>query len=46
MRGRPMSARKTYVIDPQGVLRHIDEGVKVDSHGDDLVAILERLQDE
>ncbi len=46
MKGRPMSDRKTYVIDPKGVLRHIDEGVKVDSHGDDLAAILKRLQTE
>lgn len=45
MNGRPYAARKTYVIDPKGVLRYIDEGVKVDSHGEDLAAILKRLQD-
>lgn len=36
--------RVTFVIDPKGVLRAIDDGVKVQSHGADLVALLERLQ--
>ena len=42
--GRPFSKRVTFVIDPEGLLRHIDEGVKVDSHGADLVKLLQRLQ--
>ena len=42
--GRPFSKRVTFVIDPEGVLRHIDNGVQVASHGQDLVAIVKRLQ--
>ena len=38
--------RVTFVIDPKGVLRAIDDGVQVKSHGADLVALLERLQAE
>lgn len=46
MNGRPFAARKTYVIDPEGVLRYIDDGVSVKTHGEDLVAVLKRLQAE
>lgn len=37
--------RVTFVIDPKGVLRAIDDEVDVDTHGRDLVALLERLQE-
>ena len=46
MNGRPYAARKTYVIGPEGKLRYIDEGVNVKTHGEDLVALLVRLQSE
>lgn len=35
--------RWTYVIDDQGVIRHIDKGVKVASHGGDIAAKLGEL---
>ena len=38
--------RVTFVIDPQGVLRAIDDGVQVTQHGQDLVTLLEELQAE
>jgi peroxiredoxin Q/BCP len=46
MDGRPMAKRVTIVLDPTGVIRARDEGVKVDAHGKDLVALLGRLQAE
>lgn len=46
MDGRPLAKRVTFVIDPQGTLRARDEGVKVDSHGQDLVALVKRLKGE
>ena len=39
----PFSARVTFVIDSKGVVRHIDDGVNVDSHGQDLIEVIERL---
>jgi len=44
--GRPFARRVTIVIDPKGVIRARDEGVKVDAHGRDLVALLKRLRAE
>lgn len=38
--GRPFAKRVTFVIDDKGVIRARDEGVKVDSHGADLVALI------
>jgi len=38
--------RVTFVIDPKGVLRAIDDAVKVRQHGQDLVDLLTRLQAE
>ncbi len=35
-----------FVLDPNGVIRARDEGVKVDAHGKDLVELLKRLQAE
>ena len=46
MEGRPMAKRVTIVLDPTGVIRARDEGVKVDAHGKDLVELLKRLQEE
>lgn len=37
------TGRVTFVIDPEGVLRKVDDGVKVRSHGADLIASLEIL---
>jgi peroxiredoxin len=34
----------TFVIDPAGVLRAIDEQVKVESHGTDLAELVRKLQ--
>jgi len=36
--------RVTFVIDPEGVLRHVDAEVQVRSHGADLVELVRRLQ--
>jgi peroxiredoxin Q/BCP len=46
MEGRPMARRVTFVVDGKGVIRARDEGVKVDAHGRDLVALVKRLQSE
>ncbi len=35
--------RWTYIIDDQGVIRHIDQAVKPGSHGKDLAARLQEL---
>ena len=40
------TSRVTFVIDAKGVLRKIDDGVKVRSHGPDLVAAVEELMGE
>jgi peroxiredoxin Q/BCP len=44
--GRGMAKRVTFVVDGKGVLRLVDDGVKVDSHGMDLVEAVRRLQAE
>ncbi len=44
MKGRPFANRYSFVIDPAGVLRHIDKKVSVSSHGTDLAAVLRRLK--
>jgi len=46
MEGRPMAKRVTIVIDPAGVIRARDEGVKVDAHGKDMLELITRLQAE
>jgi peroxiredoxin Q/BCP len=43
---RPFAARHTFVLDPQGVLRHVDRAVKPDAHGRDLVERIRALQAE
>jgi peroxiredoxin Q/BCP len=44
MENRPYALRHTFVIDPKGVLRHVDKAVNVTSHGADLVAVLKKLK--
>ena len=39
------ASRMTFVIDPAGVLRHIDREVRVDTHGADLLALIDRLRE-
>lgn len=39
------ASRMTFVIDPGGVLRHIDRAVQVESHGEDLLELIERLRE-
>jgi peroxiredoxin Q/BCP len=46
MDGRPMAKRVTIVLDPKGVIRARDEGVKVDAHGQDMLDLIKRLQAE
>lgn len=43
--GASWTKRVTFVIDGEGVLRARDEGVRVDTHGDDLVALIESLRE-
>ena len=40
----PMARRVTFVIDPQGIVRHVETKVQVKTHGQDLVSVLKRLQ--
>lgn len=37
MKDKPYAARVTFLVDDAGILRAIDSGVKVDSHGKDVV---------
>ena len=36
--------RVTFVLDDEGVLRHVDTDVKVSSHGPDVVALIVELE--
>ena len=45
MTGR-FARRVTFVVDPEGSLRHVDTGVRVATHGADLAARIRSLQDE
>ena len=45
MAGKPYANRVTFVVDDAGVLRRIDAGVKVDSHGKDLVEAIRALKE-
>jgi len=38
--------RITFVIDPKGILRYVDEKVDVKNHADDLLEVLQELQKE
>jgi len=44
--GRPFAQRLSFVIDPEGVLRAVDEKVDVMKHGDDLLKLIESLKGE
>lgn len=43
---RPFANRVTFVLDERGVLRHVDREVKVDTHGDDLIEVLDGLRSD
>ncbi len=42
--GGKYARRVTYVLDPEGILRYVDEQVNVASHGTDLVALVRKLK--
>lgn len=44
MTGKPYANRITFVVDGTGIVRAIDRSVNVDSHGQDLVAVIKKLQ--
>ena len=44
--GKAYTARVTFVVDPTGVVRHVDRGVQVATHGADLAAVLKKLTAE
>jgi peroxiredoxin Q/BCP len=41
--GGAYTQRHTFVLDPEGAVRHVDRGVKAASHGTDLIAVVEGL---
>lgn len=41
--GAKWTQRATFVVDPTGVVKHVDRGVKVGTHGADLVSVLTQL---
>jgi len=43
---RKLARRVTFVIDPQGVIRAVDEKVNVRTHGHDIAKLLRELQDK
>jgi len=43
--GASWTKRTTFVIDPAGVLRAIDNKVNVDAHGEDLVELIRGLRE-
>lgn len=42
--GKPYTQRVTFVVDPTGVVKHVDRGVQVATHGADLTAVVKKLQ--
>ena len=42
--GRGYNRRITFVVDEEGMLLHVDDGVKVSSHGEDLVALVREIK--
>jgi peroxiredoxin Q/BCP len=44
LEGRPYTRRVSFVIDPKGVLRAIDEEVQVSSHGNDVIDLVDSLR--
>ena len=41
--GGKYTNRITFIVDSKGVVRHVDRGVLVATHGADLVAVVEKL---
>ena len=44
MEGKPYTNRITIVVDDKGIVRLVDTGVKVESHGKDLVEAIKKLK--
>ena len=44
MEGKPYTNRITVVVDDKGVVRLVDTGVKVESHGKDLAEAIRKLK--
>lgn len=44
--GGKYAQRVTFVIDPQGVVRHVDREVNVSAHGAEMKKVLTRLREE
>ena len=44
--GGQWANRITFVIDEEGILRAVDDHVNVNTHGEDLVLLVERLREE
>lgn len=42
--GKAYTSRVTFVIDPTGVVKHVDRNVQVGSHGADLAAAVKKQQ--
>ena len=38
------ASRVTFVIDPEGVIRHVDRAVNVSAHGAELAEVLRKLR--
>ena len=43
--GRPFARRVTFVIDEEGVLRHVADKVDVRNHGSDLATLIRELRE-
>ena len=41
--GAPWTKRHTYVVDPEGTVRHVDKSVNVAAHGEALLGVLREL---
>jgi peroxiredoxin Q/BCP len=44
MAGRAFARRVTFVLDDQGILRHVEEKVNVTKHGDELAELIKKLR--
>ncbi len=44
MEGKPYTNRITVVVDDRGIVRAVDTGVNVETHGKDLVAAIRALK--
>ena len=44
--GGRYASRVTFVVDPQGVIRHVDREVNVKAHGAELAGVLRKLRAE